>query len=527
MLLSACGGEGSGTGGSRPEHRLLAIGWDGATFDLIDQLIAAGRLPTVAKLLSEGRSAALESTIVPISSAAWVGAMTGTGPGESGVYSFFEPDGEDGYGVQLVSSRSIQTPPLWRILRARGLTTHVWGVPITFPPERSDPELGVTVAGMLSPFEAGWAWPREQQESLERRGFVPDLGLWRETQAMSLGRFEEQLAIKEAALLELLERPDWDAAVVVFKSLDVLAHQVFDTRPDGPVARFLDRLDATLGRLVEAAGPDTNVVLLSDHGFARYPLAFNLHTWLIEEGLSTAREGTGSAAVAQGQPLAEARAADHARRIDELDLASTRAFATVCEGPFGSLRLNLRGREAEGCVEPEQYEATLDALAAALRSWTRPDTGEALVTRVWRGAELYPGPHAGALVPDLLFEVQGDVRVVSSQLTATFGRNPVPPDHARDGIWIASGPGIAGGGERGRASILDVAPTLLGLLDQPALAEMGGRPMQQLRSGGRRWPAPIPTSEDQGLAAYQAADPFDARAMQEVTERLRQLGYVE
>ena len=103
----------------RPEpRRLLLIGWDGATFDLIDPLVREGRLPHLAGLLERGRSARLDSSIVPISSAAWTAAVTGYWPGNSGVYSFFEPI-PDSYDVRPVSSHSVRAAPLWRLLSAR------------------------------------------------------------------------------------------------------------------------------------------------------------------------------------------------------------------------------------------------------------------------------------------------------------------------------------------------------------------------------------------------------------------------
>ena len=71
--------------------RLLLIGWDGASYRMIDRLVSEGKLPTVARLMDRGVHARLESTIIPISSAAWTSAVTGKGPGETGVYGFFEP----------------------------------------------------------------------------------------------------------------------------------------------------------------------------------------------------------------------------------------------------------------------------------------------------------------------------------------------------------------------------------------------------------------------------------------------------
>ena len=129
-LLHGCGSD----GGAPERERLLVVGWDGATFELIDPLLAAGRLPNLARLVERGASAACRSTVVPISSAAWVGAVTGTTPAHHGVYDFFAPL-PGSYAVELVSARSNQAPPLWRILGWHGLQSIVFGVPITWPPE--------------------------------------------------------------------------------------------------------------------------------------------------------------------------------------------------------------------------------------------------------------------------------------------------------------------------------------------------------------------------------------------------------
>lgn len=519
LALAACGGSGDAKRLYRPEQRLLVIGWDGATFDLVDPLVAAGRLPNLATLMRTGVSARLTSTLIPISSAAWVGAVTGKGPGQTGVYSFFEPV-EGTYDVRLISSHSNAASPIWRILTGHGLGVNVFGVPVTYPPESV---LGTMVAGMLSPFEADYAWPPEYTQELRDRGFLPDLGKWTADQDLSWARLLEQLRIKEEVVLELLARPDWDFSMVVFKNLDVLSHHRYGI--DGSVEELLEALDATLGKLIERAGPDTNVIVMSDHGFASYPTAFNVHTWLIEEGFAVLNESHEDARPEAG-PLGAARAREHERRLGELDLARTKAFATVSEGNFGSLRLNLAGREPAGTVAPTDKNAVLEEITRALRRLVTADGRTPLVRRILRGSELYPGRFADRRVPDIVFETQPDWQVVSTSYLPTRTTYPTPmPDHALEGILIMSGPAIAHSEARGGASVLDFAPTALHLLNQPVYAEMSGRVLTHLLALDRV-PHEI-REEDDPLrrTAEHAAAPFTEADRRAIRERLEELGY--
>ncbi|HEY5659001.1 MAG TPA: alkaline phosphatase family protein [Myxococcota bacterium] len=522
LALCGCGeaDRGPAADAQRPPQRLLIVGWDGATFDLVDPLIAAGRLPHLAALIECGVSARLASTIIPISSAAWTSAVTGKGPGKTGVYGFLEPI-EGSYDARLISARSNHAAPLWRILSAHGLTSHVFGVPVTWPPEAVR---GTLVSGLLSPFDAVYTHPPQFGDALRARGFVPDLGVWQTAERSDRQRFYEQLALKRDVLLELLESPDWDFSMVVFKSLDVLSHRFYDGRAQGPVADWLHELDAVLGALRGAAGPMANTIVMSDHGFAAYTRSFNLHAWLIEEGF-TVRSGHAADGVAPG-PLATQRVEAHRRRFAELDLAKTRAFATASEGNFGSLRLNLRGREPQGAVAPEAAEALLREIEARLSALRFAGDGPPLVRRVLRGEAQYPGPER-AVVPDLLIETRADVKVVSNARGPVFAETArTRPDHAREGILAMCGPGIAARPARAEASILDIAPTALHLLGQPTYAEMDGRVRTDLLADATP-PRVIAEADDpQFPAAPEDAFFYSDEHLDDVVRRLEALGYV-
>ncbi len=512
-------------GCSDPEpkaRRVLLVGWDGATFDLIDPLLERGELPHLAALIANGRSAELESTKIPISSAAWPTIATGKGPGEHGVYSFFRPI-EGTYDAQLVSSMDVASPPIWRILSERGRRVNVFGVPVTYPAE---PINGTMVSGMLSPFDADYAHPEGTANRLREAGFIPDLGIWRQNELANMDTVKRQLDLKEAELLRLAEMPDWSLSMFVFKSLDVLCHRP-SLRLDGPeITWTLKRLDEILGKLIEAAGDDTVVMVISDHGFAQYSMNLNLHRWLIDKGYAALRPDAtlnGSA----GGNLSEMKATERAQRIALLDLEQTQAFADAAEGPFGGIRLNLMGREPKGQVTKADKAALMDAIEKDLRRVEFPQ-GMPVVLAVHRGAELYPGPFAESIVPDLIVELRPDVRCVASLFGPAVGPGePAPfPDHALDGIWVLSGNHVLPAAERTRLRLEDIAPMVLHALGEPIPRSFGGDPQPSAFEGGHG-PARINDEEDESLVPTAEAFRGRNRAGESgaVRSRISEIGY--
>ena len=163
-------------------------------------------------------------------------------------------------------------------------------------------------------------------------------------------------------------------------------------------------------------------------------------------------------------------------------------LAGAAEGNFGGLRLNLAGREPEGSVALADADALLAELEERLRAERLPGSDTPLVVNVWRAEELYPGPFAHALLPDLLFETHPEVAVRPVPSAGWFEKlGGTFPDHAREGIWIAAGPAFAARPERGQVDIADLAPTALTLLGLPVYEEMLGRARtEQLADPARR-----------------------------------------
>jgi predicted AlkP superfamily phosphohydrolase/phosphomutase len=504
-----------------PDRRVIVVGWDGATYNMIDPMIEEGRLPHVRALIEEGVSLRLESTMIPISSAAWVSAVTGKGPGKTGVLGFFGQE-TNSYDLTLISSRDNRAAPIWRILNHLGRRTHIVGVPVTYPPEPID---GVMIAGMLSPRDAVYTHPPALADRLRRTGFVPALDVWRERdREPSPEILRTNHDLKTDLVCALVERSDWDLLMVVYKSLDVLSHRAYRGDLADAVAAHHELLDDALGRIRSAAGPDTDILLLSDHGFGVYYHKLSVNRCLAHLGLLSLRSGVTNRRVDMNRAFAEVRRDQRRDDLRHIDMRRTVAYCELAEGNFAGIRLNVVGREPEGIVAPAERDSVTRSVMGALAELRSRSDGKPVFTQVVATREIYPGPWVDTL-PEIL--VRADRRLLcDAWLEDTFIR-PLTrqlPEHRRMGVLIAAGPSIAHRETRAKASILDITPTLLHLYGLPALEQMDGDVLVDLF----RQPAEVKTIDESSLdlAEPAAGAPRDPEQDAAIYERLRALGYL-
>ena len=115
--------------------KVLFIGLDGATFDVLDPLIDQGLMPRLKRFIDEGVRGLLETTIPPITPTAWVSWMTGKNPGKHGIFEFLlRREGSGELPDMPVSSRSRDGLPFWDVLGQMGKQAIVTNVPCTYPP---------------------------------------------------------------------------------------------------------------------------------------------------------------------------------------------------------------------------------------------------------------------------------------------------------------------------------------------------------------------------------------------------------
>jgi predicted AlkP superfamily phosphohydrolase/phosphomutase len=197
-------------------------------------------------------------------------------------------------------------------------------------------------------------------------------------------------------------------------------------------------------------------------------------------------------------------------------------------GNGGQIFINLRGREPQGIVEPgAEYECVVDRIIDRLSEMADPSTGEPIELDVYRRDELYAGEHVD-LLPDVVFLPRDLKRMPFGEYE--FGSNKlvgpswsISGTHRMNGIVGLWGPGVRAGYKLRNAQIVDLAPTILALLDVEIPNTMDGRVLSEAFEEGAlspRWSAQdeiLPQSEQVLLTEDEEA---------EIAARLRGLGYV-
>lgn len=556
-------------------NKLLVIGIDGAPHPLIDRWAAAGELPNLARLIDRGSFGVLQSTIPVHSPTAWASFITGLNPGQHGVFDFVRRD-PDSYELRVVRADQYPGASIWRLLSEQGRRVGVMNVPMTYPPE---PVNGFLLSGLGTPDFANYAYPPELRTELDARGYRVNKKFFfdRARQDEWLADIADMTDRRGEAAVRLMGEKPWEFFMVVFRNSDEICHfywhhmdeshpQHDPAAPDRYKTAILDlykRIDRWVGELVAAAGDETNIVVMSDHGAGPLYRDVFLNEWLWQKGWlvlrddATAPQGWHQAMRRVG--LTRERISNTLTRLDmhwaevaikrvlgdrikvlprderleftsAVDWSRTQAYSF---GYYGQIFINLKGREPQGIVEPDAYEALRDEIASAMLEITDPADGRPVVDRVYRKEELYHGRYL-ADAPDLL-AIMRELTYITRMGYEFAGqrgelfRLPYTDEtgsHRLEGIVIAAGPDIRRSQALPDHIIHDLTPTLLHLAGCPVPDYMDGAVITELLD--TEWLAAHPVETVAATIGERdaAAGSWDAAAEEDVTERLKQLGYL-
>jgi len=435
------------------------MGWGGATWTILEPLLENGSLPNLAGLIARGRTAELESIRPPASAAAWTSLSTGKHPGQTGVADWVAT-APDVYDLTLNTADQVKAPFVWEQLRGTGLRSFVFGAPLAAPARPID---GTLIAGSPVQSEESWTYPRELASELTTAGILSDPSGIVTPQQFSIALFHEQLAKKREFILKHMQQDDWDLGWLVFEELDELHRLCWPGENEQELINAYAALDSLLGELLAIAGPQTDVIVVSEHGMRIYDEAFGLHAMMLHEGYSAINGPLQPFIPPPNSSRFEIQNAEHLHRIAGCEFQLTRATASTCEGNIGSARLGLQGMEAWAIVPFENHDMVLDDLKDRLDDQSSPYTLELAFRGAQRLEELYPGEHSSRN-PNLIFEFEPQFLLTNDLVMSTF-RKLDPPIAAPElnGIFIAAGPAFTHESERASRSILDVAPQVLQL----------------------------------------------------------------
>lgn len=329
----------------------------------------------------------------------------------------------------------------------------------------SPPEYARELAAAVGPFET-LGWP--ELTNPVKDGLLEDVFFLQHLRKVMEGR--------EKRLHERIRAGGWDCLFAMFCETDRVQHVLWrHTDPKSPtydpeisprfageIDRIYEDMDRIVGEAIEAAGPDTVVLVVSDHGFAPFRRGVNLNNFLRAHGFQVSRSGAAAGPMSVG-----ALATAGSEFFGDVDWSRTRAYAMG----LGNLYLNLEGREPGGIVTPEETDALLGEIREKLLALEDTD-GTRVVREVYRGSDLYSGSRI-ADAPDLVVGFELGYRVSWQTCLGALDPDVIidntqrwSADHCSvdpsivPGILFSSLPlrdGVAPG-------ILDVAPSVFELL---------------------------------------------------------------
>lgn len=513
---------------NKKNRKVIIIGLDGATFDLITPWVEQGKLKTFDRLLQKGSHGILKSILPPNSASAWSSFMTGENPGKHGIIDFHYHK-EGSYDLTFVSSQNRVSPAFWDITAPYGKKTGIINVPITYPPDNVN---GFMISGLGAPaFSKKAVHPPELYEELKAK--VPDYII--KTFVRDYIRSGHLLKCKELFIKQvqnryecikyLIKNKPWDLFIAVFTATDHAqhffwkymdpAHPLYDLNKAAlygdTIYSVYKLIDSYLSEILEELNDQTTLFIMSDHGAQpTNNKGLYLNNWLCKEGFLKFQEDKIRASdsfspikelISAGKKFIPRKFKNRLKAIpflkskvetifrwQNIDWTKTVAYSDV---QTETIRLNLKNREPMGVVELSQYNEVRETIISRLKEFSDPDTGDKIFSEIYRREELYRGPYV-TLAPDIICD-QGNRKFLHSvhyhanlafkhresikiYLRDELAFDPSPNAvHSLNGIFIALGENIKEGSRINGAEIIDIAPTVLYLMGIPIPSDMDGK----------------------------------------------------
>lgn len=285
------------------KHKFLFVGWDAADWKVINPMMEQGLLPNIEQFIADGVIGNLATLDPPYSPMLWTSIATGKRPYKHGVHGFHEP-WDKGSGIRPVMSTTRTCKAIWNILTQEGYKTHVLG---WWPSHPAEPVNGVAISdffakpagrlyedwpvseGSIHPpeMEDYFAWLRLHPEELTTNIlalFVPNWAKADKKQQKRMAAIARETAMATTlhnCYTNILRTQEWDFAAIYLATIDHYCHGFMkfnppkrDHIPQSDYDMFYNVVqagyrfhDMMLGRIMQFAGEDTYVMLVSDHGF--------------------------------------------------------------------------------------------------------------------------------------------------------------------------------------------------------------------------------------------------------------------
>ena len=493
--------------------RVLLLGLDGATWDLVKPWVEEGKLPAFKRLMSEASWGNLESTIPPLSPSAWTSIFTGVSPARHNIYNFVKRK-ENSYFLTPISSKDRKVQPIWEVISTAGKRVVLVNIPFSYPPDKVN---GIMTTGLGTPSKSSnFVYPPEYKNKLLKEfpdydvDFNEDLILLSTKPKRFLQQIYRVTEERIRLVKHLLETEVWDFFAVVFRALDVVQHYFWDDKDI--VFNYYKEFDDFLSYILNNLSNDTITCLCSDHGFGAVESYVYINNWLEKMGLLKFKNFSTSYKRSFGldadkfqkfllkvglkglvwkikhskllEKVLKLVPSGSYRYLFEIDWDKTKAY--FLDGSAGLINVNLKGREPQGIVEVEEYIELRKYLIEEANKLVNPKTGAKVIKKVFTKEELYKQNGEPRKTPDLVllkedgYQLEGGYNYGGEIFGLPYHKEVKRPgDHELNGILAILGTGIKAG-VKIEAQVWDIAPTILRILGLSSFVDMEGKVLESI-----------------------------------------------
>jgi predicted AlkP superfamily phosphohydrolase/phosphomutase len=261
--------------------KTILIGIDGASWNIIETLIKSEKLPFISKLVSNGTSGNLESSIPFLSSPAWKCLSTSKNPGKLGVYSF-EQFTENG-GIKIVNSKYFKAKEIWDFLSFNDYSNCIVNVPMTYPPPQN--VKGIFISGIPALSHHNYSKPNHIKELLNKN---MEYEINPKKQNDSLKQVNKQQDKLFSAIDTSIEyNGDFDFIQFVIFFIDNLSHENWNKgKWNSLLKESWTSIDTKIAEFISKYSDEKcNIFIVSDHGMTSLKGVFYVNEWLASIGL--------------------------------------------------------------------------------------------------------------------------------------------------------------------------------------------------------------------------------------------------
>jgi len=502
------------------KQKLVIIGLDGVSWEIINLLIKEGRLPTLKKLINSGVYGVLHSSIPPITAPAWASFVTGKNPGKHGVFDFVQPK-ESLSNLKPVTSTDIKGATFYEILEKEGKQCILINMPVSYPPRIE----GIVITSLMSP--DNFIFPQtlvEEIPELKNYRIVPNTSL------LTKGKVREYIKdirkverTRFTCAKEIFNKKKWDLFFLLFSGTDWVNHSIYskilkledDEEVNEAKALYCD-IDSYIKWFINRMDKNTNLIIMSDHGFRVCYGTFFINEWLRRQGYL--------------KVFFRTKKQVYYHRFDEELAKSSKSFSlpsfitkfllmltktlpastnllysvylillrhlpfivmmkaipqfdkTICysiSSQSRALYINSKKKFNDAPVGDDEYGKIRRKIINELKK-LRDSKKYPIMKNVLKGEDVYDGPYLRN-APDIVM-IPNDCYMFASYFAPIVfcRKEKLRNDHDENGIFLAYGPDIKKGYCLKISKIIDIAPTILYMFDTPIPKDMDGAILSEI-----------------------------------------------